>query len=306
MSEEQPTPETPDNVQSYDPVESGKALERYGLEPPEPPDRIQHEDLREHGTDGQLAELYAALAKAQGDFEEVRLNREGQEGHRKFRYADLAAIHRATRKHLAEHGLALTQFPSRRLGGSSLVRTVLAHSNGGRIISTIEYMPADKIQEEGKRITYMRRYATNAILGTAGDPDADELPDDSGGKERDQQPPPPPKQDKPKAKKQEPKKEPTPAKKDQGPPPAQQAKPESEEPAPDPEPEPSSEPQNSPDGPPTEDQQHAIRSLLVELQVGTSGAMSICKDVTGKGPRELTYADAGKLIEALQAKKRQG
>lgn len=287
MSEEQPAPETPDNVQSFT-----------------PPDRIQHEDLREHGTDEQLAELYAALAKAQGDFEEVRLNREGQEGHRKFRYADLAAIHRATRKHLAEHGLALTQFPSRRLGGSSLVRTVLAHSNGGRIISTIEYMPADKIQEEGKRITYMRRYATNAILGTAGDPDADELPDDSGGKERDQQPPPPPKQDKPKAKKQEPKKEPTPAKKDQGPPPAQQAKPENEEPAPDPEP--SSEPQNSPDGPPTEDQQHAIRSLLVELQVGTSGAMSICKDVTGKGPRELTYADAGKLIEALQAKKKQG
>lgn len=297
MSEEQLAPETPDNVQSYT-----------------PPDRIQHEGLQEHGTPEQLAELYGALAAAQGDFKDVRKSASvdfiGKTGRVRFDYAPLPEIDKATRPALKAHGLALTQ-PHTGFGGDLTLYTILAHKGGGRMVSWVRFTTGPEIKQQGAALTYMRRYAKNAVLGTAGDADADDIPDagnDAVNSGRDQQPPPPPKQDKPRGKKQEPKKEA---------PPKQQAKPEqepdrfpdgpeNEEPAPDPEPEPSSEPQNSPDGPPTEDQQHAIRSLLVELQVGTSGAMSICKDVTGKGPRELTYADAGKLIEALQAKKKQG
>lgn len=276
--------------------ETLESLESETSGPESQPDRIQSEGLREHGTPEQLAELYGALAKAQGDYDPVEQNREGQEGHRKFRYADLAAIHRATRPALSKHGLALTQFPGRRIGGASLVRTVLAHASGGRIVSTIEYMPADKIQDEGKQITYMRRYATNSVLGTAGDPDVDEVAGGSSKPERKQTPPPPPEQPKPKpsarASKPAQPQEPTPD--------ASREQAEESAPAEESEPEPETKVVEE-DGPPDKEQNQQIAQLMRQKRFTRERAMQFCQDVTGGPYTELTYAGAEKLIKALES-----
>lgn len=129
-----------------------------------------------------LAQLYAALAKAQGEFLPLAKNREveitmSKGGKFKFRYADLEAVLASTRPAMAKHGLSVFQavegIPNTPSG--ALV-TVLAHEGGGTVRSVIPLLSnhGGDIKNFGATITYLRRYALTSLLCIAADDDLDE------------------------------------------------------------------------------------------------------------------------------------
>jgi hypothetical protein len=140
------------------------------------------EDFQQLGRPEQLAALYGALAKAQGAFAPVLKSKEVDfhsktAGRIHFHYATLSDIDRATRPALAANGLAIFQpFTVVSHGREGVIRTVLAHADGAQVVSLIRFLPNADIKQLGGTVTYLRRYAKNAILGTDGDEDADDIP----------------------------------------------------------------------------------------------------------------------------------
>lgn len=124
------------------------------------------------------AALYAALAKAQGEFLAIPKNKTVQipiksGGSYTFKYADLESIMRACRPALSENGLAVFQSTDRTQAGEVLV-TTLAHSSGATLMSEVAIPKASgDIKEYGAVITYLRRYQITALLGVAADDDLD-------------------------------------------------------------------------------------------------------------------------------------
>lgn len=134
----------------------------------------------EEQTTDKVAALYAALAKAQGEFKPIEKNREvqiqtRQGGAYKFRYADLEEILSKTRPALAANGLALIQLMETTEAGPRL-QCVLTHSLGHQLVSA-HLMPKNADADPkafGALITYHRRYLASAMLGVAADDDLDE------------------------------------------------------------------------------------------------------------------------------------
>lgn len=120
------------------------------------------------------AGLAAALAKAQAAFptinrdKEVRVTSERTGKSYTFKYAPLDTILTAVRKPLADNGLAIVQL----LDEDYLV-TSLLHESGGILSGRTPIPPAEGIQAYGSAITYLRRYAIQALLGIAAEEDDD-------------------------------------------------------------------------------------------------------------------------------------
>lgn len=139
-----------------------------------------------YGTAGQLAKLYAALAKAQGEFEPIIKNRAGKVEHRdkqtgvllgtdELRYADLEEITAKTRPALSKHGLATIQPVSHaKSGGGLAIFTQLIHEDGGMLISELPVNKLESVRDMGALITYLRRYAKCALLDVSADDDLDQ------------------------------------------------------------------------------------------------------------------------------------
>lgn len=131
----------------------------------------------EIGTPSQLAELYGALAAAQGEFPPITKNRTVMIDLKTFRYADLEEITAKTRPALSKHGLATVQPISMSTSGTGTsIFTRLMHKGGATIESEIplsQFMRGE-IKEYGAAVTYMRRYAKGALLDIAADDDLDE------------------------------------------------------------------------------------------------------------------------------------
>jgi hypothetical protein len=141
-----------------------------------------------------IAELAAALAKAQGEIEGAK--KDSNNPHFNKTYADLASVWDACRIPLSKNGLSVTQGVSTD-GNKVTVTTLLMHASGQWVRSSLTTMANDaKPQSIGSCITYQRRYGLSAIVGIAPDDD-----DGNGGNG----PPPEPKkqQKKPEAPKQE-------------------------------------------------------------------------------------------------------
>lgn len=126
------------------------------------------------------AALYAALAKAQGEFPAIAKNRNVKiqtksGGSYQFKYADLEAIITATRGPLSKNGLAVVQMLESTPQGTLLV-TKLVHADGGVIYSDVKLpAPSDSDPKAfGAVVTYFRRYAYSAAIGVAADDDLDE------------------------------------------------------------------------------------------------------------------------------------
>jgi hypothetical protein len=139
----------------------------------------QQEDDMIQSNDEKMPELFAALAKAQGEFAPIAKNRsvtiqpkEGRAYH--FRYADLEAILAAVRPALAANGLALVQ-PVDDRDGAKLV-TALMHASGAALVSATQIPKiGDRDPKQyGALLTYLRRYMVTALLGVAADDDLDE------------------------------------------------------------------------------------------------------------------------------------
>jgi len=141
----------------------------------------------------QTNELIGALAKAQLEFGPV--HKESENPYYASRYADLAAVIKATQPALAKYGLVVTQWP---LNDAQLqeagVISELAHSSGQwkRIELMLPAVGREKgggskydAQTIGTAITYARRYSYQAIIGVAAemDDDANSISEPSGTRE---------------------------------------------------------------------------------------------------------------------------
>src|SRR5882724_1333332 len=119
---------------------------------------------------GELGELFAALAKAQGMF--ASAEKAGDNPHFRSKYATLETVVEATRKGRDANNLAVLQMPGN-LGDAVAVTTLLGHASGQWIESTFAVRPVKyDAQGAGSVITYLRRYALMSVLGIApGDDD---------------------------------------------------------------------------------------------------------------------------------------
>lgn len=112
----------------------------------------------------EVNELYAALAKAQGDMKAATSSSENP--YFKSSYADLTEIVESSRPALTKHGLAVIQQICPNNDGSNVLYTILTHSSGQYIESAMKIIPAKTdIQSLGSHITYLRRYCYASLIG---------------------------------------------------------------------------------------------------------------------------------------------
>lgn len=138
----------------------------------------------------QCADLFAAIAKAQGEIEGAK--KDSTNPHFKINYADLASVRDVTREPLAKNGLAILQWPRTTEGGVE-IETVLTHASG-QYMSGVLWLPCGKFDAQGigSAITYGRRYALMSVAGVAPVDDDGNAAVESGGGKRPPPPPPPP------------------------------------------------------------------------------------------------------------------
>lgn len=111
-----------------------------------------------------LDQLGLALAQAQGEMRGA--TKDAKNAHFNSNYATLDSVVDAVRP-LAAHGLALMQWPSVS-GQRVIVTTMLLHRSGQWLAGTVEALVAQPTpQQIGSCLTYLRRYATMAVLGIA-------------------------------------------------------------------------------------------------------------------------------------------
>lgn len=121
---------------------------------------ISHEPTRSID----LKQLFAALAKAQGEMEVA--GKKSENPYFKSRYADLAEIVRASRAYLSKNGLSVIQQILPNNDGQSILHTILAHASGEWISSQMKIIPPKSdIQTLGSYITFLRRYSYASLVG---------------------------------------------------------------------------------------------------------------------------------------------
>lgn len=124
------------------------------------------------------AELFAALAKAQGEFEQIVKGKEVEVNTRtggkyRFSYAPLEEIIATCRPVLAKHGLGFYHNVEPSENGSQ-VNCVLFHSSGQTVVGCSMAIPSqESIQEFGSALTYARRYTLQCALGVSAEDDDD-------------------------------------------------------------------------------------------------------------------------------------
>lgn len=121
----------------------------------------------------EIGPLAAALAKAQMQFAPVKRDKTvtvqtKTGGSYSFAYAPLDTILEAVRGPLSANGLAMVQM----LDDGALV-TSLIHDSGAILSGRVDLPPTADIQGLGSAITYLRRYAIQALLGIAAEDDDD-------------------------------------------------------------------------------------------------------------------------------------
>ena len=121
-------------------------------------------------TSAKLDQLAPALAKAQAVMATAK--KDSTNPHFGNKYADLASVWDACREPLTANGLSIVQAPCNTSPDTVSIRTILLHSSGQFISSTITLRPskADP-QGAGSAITYARRYALSAMVGVSPDDD---------------------------------------------------------------------------------------------------------------------------------------
>jgi hypothetical protein len=113
----------------------------------------------------QLDQIAAALAKAQGEIQNVV--KDAKNPHFKSDYATLDAVTDTVRPIFARNGLAIVQLPTSE-NGIATVHTLITHSSGQWIKGDTS-CPLSKADAQGlgSATTYLRRYATSAAANIA-------------------------------------------------------------------------------------------------------------------------------------------
>lgn len=113
-----------------------------------------------------VASIMPALAAAQAAIPNIEKAKENT--HFRSRYADIADGLSVIRPVLAQNGLVVTQATEfDRDSGLFVLHTRIYHTSGEWIGSTYPLPTSGKAQEMGSAITYARRYALFALVGTA-------------------------------------------------------------------------------------------------------------------------------------------
>lgn len=121
-----------------------------------------------------INELATALCKFQGELPTIDLDREVEVtmksgGKYKFKYATMSNIVEKSRPLMAKNGLSYSQLVD--VDGS--VTTILMHTSGQHISTTLKIQGDNTPQGIGSAITYAKRYSLSAILGIVADDDDD-------------------------------------------------------------------------------------------------------------------------------------
>jgi len=120
-----------------------------------------------------IAKLTEALAKAKSSFGPIIKNKTVKTTSFSYDYADLASIEEAIRKPLMENGLTIFQ-PITMVGEQRILITLLSHISGQWIKGEMPLSNYNgKVQDFGKEITYLRRYAMCSLLGITAEEDTD-------------------------------------------------------------------------------------------------------------------------------------
>lgn len=121
----------------------------------------------------ELNELFAALAKAQGEMETAKLD--SVNPFFKSKYSDLASVVKASRPSLTKNGLSVIQRVLPNGNGAMYLHTRLCHASGQWIESKMLINPPkNDIQTMGSYMTYLRRYNYSSVCGVySGDVDDD-------------------------------------------------------------------------------------------------------------------------------------
>lgn len=132
-----------------------------------------------------LPALFDALSQAQGEYlpvvrdkQVVQKLKNKETGNYTgqtitFFYAELAQILDATRAALAKYGLSFIQPLETRADNAIIVVSILAHKDGGMVMSRMTVPGAKNMPEMGGFISYIRRYAAGPILSVSAEDDAD-------------------------------------------------------------------------------------------------------------------------------------
>ncbi len=114
----------------------------------------------------QIDQLATALSKAQLEFEIARKNKSNP--FFKSKYADLEEMIRVSRPSLCKYGLSVSQFPMIEEEKAGTLITLLLHSSGQWLKSTVKYSPAKTdIQSLASNNTSLKRMAYAGIVGIA-------------------------------------------------------------------------------------------------------------------------------------------
>ncbi len=90
----------------------------------------------------------------------------------KSKYADLTSVWDAIREAFQAEGLSVSQLPSISDQGTACLETILMHTSGQFIAGMCPLNPTkNDPQGVGSAITYMRRYALQAVAGVCADDD---------------------------------------------------------------------------------------------------------------------------------------
>lgn len=128
------------------------------------------EEIKEMEMSNEIAELAKALAAAQGMMENAK--KSSNNPFFKSKYADLAECWDTCRDPLSKNDLSVVQMPGAMEGDQIQLTTMLLHSSGQWIKSTMTITVAKlDAQGIGSAITYARRYALAAIVGIAQEDD---------------------------------------------------------------------------------------------------------------------------------------
>lgn len=118
--------------------------------------------------------LIKALIEAEKSFGKIEMNKIGQVGNHKFKYADLTSIFNATKPALRDNGLKVIGTLAIDEQGCNVLHMTLYHISGQSITSSIKLSSnLSKSTEVGSVLTYMRRYLYSTLLGVVPDEDVD-------------------------------------------------------------------------------------------------------------------------------------
>jgi hypothetical protein len=121
-----------------------------------------------------IGKLVEALAAAQLEFDPLLKDTENP--YFKSKYANLAAVIKATQPALNKHGLCVIQLNGTDFNQKAATTTTILAHKSGQLISSFASIPTGAkfdAQSLGAAWTYLKRYSYQAIIGVAADIDDD-------------------------------------------------------------------------------------------------------------------------------------